>query len=179
VMILVDADASLIEPIAVKAGLWSWTEAGPFTVPVIGVLGWGFFAFGVVLVLERRAHGPAARAAVLVAGPAAAHVLLLSSWWAALRWLPRGDGAEAALVVLAWLVSLFLAARVGLRAGVVTLADLLLRVPAAAFFFVLLAIYARDDVPLVAYAVAFAPPYLALTWKAAALARDVGAASTL
>ena len=45
--------------------------------------------------------------------------------------------------------------------------DLLLRVPAASVFFVLLALYARDDVMLIAYALAFVPPYLALTAGAA------------
>ena len=37
------------------------------------------------------------------------------------------------------------------------------RVPAAAFFFVLLALYGRREPALIAYALAFAPPYLALT----------------
>ena len=51
---LVVVDASLIEPISTTIGLWSWLEAGPFSVPVIGVLGWGCFALGVALVIERR-----------------------------------------------------------------------------------------------------------------------------
>ena len=38
-----------------------------------------------------------------------------------------------------------------------------LRVPAAGFFFVLLALHRRSLAPLVAYALAFAPPYLAMT----------------
>jgi hypothetical protein len=38
-----------------------------------------------------------------------------------------------------------------------------LRVPAAGFFFVLLALHGRSLAPLVAYALAFAPPYLAMT----------------
>src|SRR5439155_24844517 len=38
------ADASLIEPIAVRAGLWRWTEPGLFAVPPVGILGWALFA---------------------------------------------------------------------------------------------------------------------------------------
>ena len=36
---LVLADASLIEPIAVRAELWRWTEPGLFAVPPIGIIG--------------------------------------------------------------------------------------------------------------------------------------------
>jgi uncharacterized membrane protein len=42
--LLVWADASMIEPIAVRAGLWRWTEPGLFQVPPIGILGWAFYA---------------------------------------------------------------------------------------------------------------------------------------
>jgi len=41
---IVAADAPLIEPIAVRAGLWEWHRPGLFGVPVVGILGWGFFA---------------------------------------------------------------------------------------------------------------------------------------
>jgi hypothetical protein len=39
---------------------------------------------------------------------------------------------------------------------------MLLRVPAAAFFFVLLALYGRTQPALVAWTLAFAPPYCSL-----------------
>ena len=39
------ADAALIEPVAVRAGLWRWHEPGLFGVPPIGILGWAFFTF--------------------------------------------------------------------------------------------------------------------------------------
>src|SRR2546423_323223 len=45
-------DAMLIEPIAVHAGLWSWSAPGFFGVPPIGVLGWAYFAAAYVA-LER------------------------------------------------------------------------------------------------------------------------------
>lgn len=168
VMLLVDADASLIEPIAVRSGLWSWTEPGPFQVPIVGVLGWGFFAFGIALALTVRLTNNAQKLALAVmAGPLSAHALVLASWWLALRWLPRGavDGTGALpLAFAACLVSLALALVV-MRARVkIARRDLMLRIPAASFFFVLLALYARDDVSLIVYAVAFAPPYLVLTF---------------
>ncbi len=168
-MLLVIADASLIEPIAVKSGLWSWTEPGPFHVPVVGVLGWGFFTLGAALLLERTRAQPRRAVVrdlgVVVAGPLAAHALLLASWWLALRWLPRGVDATP-FVVVAWLLSAGLAVAAARGPVRLRLDDLLLRAPAAAFFFVLLALYARDDVRLCAYAVAFAPPYLVLTARA-------------
>src|SRR5208283_4385299 len=46
-------DASLMEPVAVRAGLWSWSEPGIFHVPPIGLLGWGCFAALAVFFLER------------------------------------------------------------------------------------------------------------------------------
>ncbi|MCS6913140.1 MAG: carotenoid biosynthesis protein, partial [Myxococcota bacterium] len=51
---LVLTDAALIEPIAVAAGLWSWSEPGLFGVPPIGMLGWAVFAAGAIALLEQR-----------------------------------------------------------------------------------------------------------------------------
>lgn len=168
---IVLADASLIEPIAVAAGLWSWTRPGPFDVPVIGVLGWSYFALGACWAMRRRPL------LVLVAGPVAAHALLLATWWGALRWAPPPT-SETPFVVAA--VAASIAATVAIakaRAWTrVTTTQMLLRVPAAVFFFVLLALHARDDVWLVAYALAFAPPYLLLTpWRRASGLHPAGA----
>ena len=44
--LIVAFDASLVEVVAVRAGLWSWAEPGHLGVPVIGMLGWGYFAVG-------------------------------------------------------------------------------------------------------------------------------------
>jgi hypothetical protein len=55
---------------------------------------------------------------------------------------------------------------------------MLLRIPAAGFFFVLLALHAEGAAPLVAYALAFAPPYLALTAFRGAGAPEPSAATT-
>ena len=156
---IVLADASMIEPIAVHAGLWRWTEPGLFAVPPIGIIGWAYFAGAAIACLERER----AALAVIVA-PAATHVMLVASWWAAFKWLSRPLPA-APFVVAAWAVlgtlALF-AWRLGRRRDRQLRTDLLLRGPGAAFFFVLLILYGRDLPSLCLYAAAFAPPYLAL-----------------
>lgn len=157
VMLLVVADASLIEPIAVASGLWRWSEPGPFSVPVIGVVGWGYFALGV--------SWAAGRASLLLWGPGAAHALLLASWWLGLRWLPRGED-ERPWVVFAFLVSLALTVLVRRRRVCIPRADIFSRVPAALVFFVLLGLFAAEQPALVVYAILFAPPYLVLTVQA-------------
>jgi hypothetical protein len=157
---IVLADASLIEPIAVHAGLWTWTEPGLFAVPLIGILGWAFFAGAAMVCLER-----ARPVAAVVAAPLATHVLLVASWWIAFKWMSRSLPPWP-FVVAAWLVlgalALVLAkARPG-RSAPAFRKDLLLRGPGAAFFFVLLLLHGRDTPALCAYSVAFVPPYLAL-----------------
>lgn len=167
------ADASLIEPIAVASGLWTWTHPGLFSVPLIGIAGWSFFAGAAMAVFDRadRASPPDARieALVLVVAPAATHALLVVTWWAAFRWT-QGLVAPWPVVALAWALSIalgVLAWRAGLRRRIPAVL-MWLRMPAAAFFFALLALHGRDLAPLVAYALAFAPPYLAMTaWSPA------------
>jgi carotenoid biosynthesis protein len=157
---IVLADASLIEPIAVHAGLWTWTEPGLFAVPPIGIVGWAFFAGAAMVCLER-----ARPVAAVIFAPLVTHVLLVASWWLVFKWLSRPLPAWP-FVAGAWLVLGALAlAAARLRPGRGQPAfrkDLLLRGPGAAFFFVLLVLHARDLPSLCVYSVAFAPPYLAL-----------------
>jgi hypothetical protein len=173
---IVLADASLIEPIAVHAGLWSWSAGEPralFAVPLVGVVGWALFATAAVAVfeaLDARGARAAWSFAVVPVAPLATHAALVAVWWGAFRWL--GAGASPwTLPLVAWglLGSVTaLAWRAGPRASV---ASIMARAPGAAFFFVLLAATARDSGPLVAYALAFAPPYVALVARAASRAR--------
>ena len=180
---LVLADAWLIEPVSVAARLWSWSEPGLFGVPPIGVFGWSFHAGLCMLALSRTelsrdgaraAHEPHPLAAALplVATPLGTHALLVASWWGLFRWVNVALPAWP-VVVIAWCLSLalvawFLAARARQR---VPLADMLLRAPAASFFFVLLAVVAAEGhaaavvAPLTAWVLAFAPPYLSLMSK--------------
>ena len=164
---LVLTDASLIEPVAVAAGLWSWNAPGLFEVPPIGVLGWSYFAALCLVILDqverRRARWPW-ELSLLAAPAAGTHVLLLVTWYGALRWVSVTI-APWPVVGLLWLISLLLtiAAIHSPRSRHVPRLELLLRVPAALFFFVLLGLHGRDQPALVAYTLGFAPPYLALT----------------
>lgn len=154
--LVVLTDAAFIEPLAVHAGLWRWTEPGIFHVPPIGLLGWA--AFGGLC----AAMG--ARALVLPVGLAGTHALLLATWWGALRALNHTVPEQLAASV-AWAASgLLVVAAWRTRAGTrVEPHVLLARVPAAAFFFVLLALSWPAGAALPCYAAAFAPPYLLLT----------------
>ena len=164
---IVLADASMIEPIAVHSGLWAWTEPGLFAVPPIGVLGWALYGGLCMAFLDhnsRRERSRLADLVVLLVAPIGTHLLLLASWWGLLRWVNVTIDPWP-FVTVAWVLSLGLATwslRVGARRRVPPM-DMFMRVPAALFFFVLLAQHGRDAPALVAYAIAFAPPYLSLT----------------
>ncbi|MFT7582327.1 MAG: hypothetical protein ACI9MR_004009 [Myxococcota bacterium] len=161
---LVLADASLIEPIAVQAGLWQWYEPGFLAVPPVGILGWAFFAWGCLWVFE---HKRLPNLSAVGLGALIVHPLLLAAWWGFFRWV-NGDVAPWPVVGVAWALSLGLAFQAW-RSGAgrdIPLYELLLRVPAAGFFFVLLALHSAGIWALVVYALAFAPPYLVLTVNA-------------
>jgi hypothetical protein len=99
VALAVVLDAALIEVLSVRAGLWSWVEPGLLDVPVVGLLGWGFFAFGASIGLDALGDRPARIALVLVLGPLATHALILASWWGLFRWTLRSDLGGAGLAV--------------------------------------------------------------------------------
>ncbi len=151
------ADASLIEPVAVHAGLWRWTEPGLFSVPPVGILGWAFFA-GLVVALAPRVGW----LAVLLA-PLGTHALLLGAWWGGLRWvsgpIPAWAGLAAVWGALLPVAAAFARRRTGAHVAPI---ELWARVPGAAFFFALLAVHHAGALPLLGYASAFVPPYLAL-----------------
>jgi hypothetical protein len=167
---LVLTDASLIEPVAVRAGLWAWCEPGFLGVPPIGVLGWAFFAGVCAAVFasnDRRRRSPWADLALPLVAPAATHAALLGVWWGAARWarapIPPWPAAAVAWAASATLLLLAIRSRARRR---IPLAAVLTRVPAAGFFFALLALHGRDQPSLVVYALAFAPPYFALIdWR--------------
>lgn len=157
---LVAFDASLVEVVAVRAGLWSWAEGGHLGVPIIGILGWGYFAFGADLALSSLR----ARAAVAFA-PLAAHALILATWWSVFRWTLRGPlGAASSIGVgaigVAALVAVVVARR---RARSIPLGIAAPRMIAAGLFVALLLSAAPFDGALWAHAVAVAVPYLAAT----------------
>jgi hypothetical protein len=163
------ADASLIEPISVTAGLWSWNAPGLLGVPPVGVLGWAYFTVACLAVFaaaERRGR-PALLLLALLVGPLAVHAAVVVSWWGALRWvsapLPPWPAVGVAAAVSA-LTCLLAATREAPRRVLRT--DLLVRIPPVIFFLVLLALHAHRAPALVAYTLCFAPPWVILTIRA-------------
>ncbi len=179
---LVVVDASLVEVVAVRAGLWSWSEPGHLHVPVLGIVGWGYFAGAAELALSRLRG--ARRLAVVLVAPLATHALLVVSWWGLFRWTLRGElGLTSSVVVGALSLGcsiLVLRARLAGRAIPMEVASP--RMLAAALFFALLATSAPlwrsapapaspfspfPDVLLWLHTAAVAVPYLLATRYAA------------
>jgi hypothetical protein len=86
---IVFLDASMVEVCAVSSGLWYWTEPGYIGVPLIGVLGWAYFA-AIVAWLLSRLEGRALPLLILLA-PALLHLVLIATWWGLFKWVLRGD----------------------------------------------------------------------------------------
>lgn len=167
VFAIVAFDASLVEVIAVRAGLWSWAEAGHLGVPIIGILGWGYFAIGADLALSGRlsaGDGRIRRAlATIVAAPLVTHALIQITWWGFFRWAQREALGAASLwglsvIGVCVLASVVLARR---RGGAIPLAVALPRMVAAGLFFVLLLSTAPAELPLWHHTAIVAIPYLA------------------
>lgn len=175
-------DASLVEVIAVRAGLWSWAEPGHLGVPLIGMLGWGYFALGADAALSLRLEGSELRRALLprlatlVAGPLAAHALIQLTWWGGFRWGLRRDLGEAALIGVALIgAALLVPVLSARRAGHTIPPSIALpRIIAAGLFFVLLMLTAPTEIPLWIHTAAVAVPYLAATGL-----RETGSPATL
>ena len=164
---IVWADASLIEPVAVQAGLWSWSEPGLFFVPPIAVLGWAYFA-ALCMAAWQRGGGGLRDLLVLPVAVTGAHVLLIATWWGALRWVNDTVPPAAGLVVI-WILSAAATVQV-VRTGAaarVSRRTMWLRVPPALLFGALLLQHARDATGLIAYVAAFVPPYIVLTARGA------------
>jgi len=163
---VVATDALLIEPLCVNAGLWSWKLPGVFNVPPIGILGWFFFALLCMALLadHRVKKSSAGNNLMLLALPVVGtHVLLVLAWWGALRWI-QVSFAALPPVLFSWclsftLVFIFHKRRTGASINKRTL---LLRIPAALFFFSLLLLSPNTSTPLTVFAVAFIPPYATL-----------------
>ena len=154
---IVAADAGLIEPIAVAADLWWWHVPGLFDVPVIGMLGWGIFAYWATRILGRPTGFFGALIRIAVA-TAATHVALVASWTLGLRFLARELPTAAGIVPL-WAACL--AAAAALRGRPSPLRYLAVRGAAAGFFFVLLVLHG-EGLAIWIWSLAFPLPYLAL-----------------
>ncbi len=162
---LVVVDASLVEVIAVRAGLWAWAEPGHLGVPVIGILGWGFFTGGADLALRRPGWQ---RPLALLGAVAATHALIVATWWACFKWTLRGDLGDGALTAVVLVGALAVPGAWVLRrqSGGLPLPIALPRMIAASLFVVTLIVVAADATRLWLHTAAVAAPYLALTaWR--------------
>jgi hypothetical protein len=158
VMGIVVFDAALIEPIAVHAGLWHWAHSGIFHVPVIGILGWGFYAGAIVVALESLRGSRRLLAPPLAA--LATHAMLLAAHWGLFRYVLRFELAfhvSLGLIVPAALAYAQVVVRTRATLGP---GDLVARALATSLFVVLLA--RSPSLPLVLYASAFTLPHLVL-----------------
>lgn len=165
--LMVCTDASLIEPISVQVGLWTWFAPGLFGVPPIGILGWAYFAGLCVYWLQRFPQWRIKYALLGVFWVVGfTHFFLCLTWWGGLRWVSQEIPTLAGIGVI-WIFSLFMTG-IFIKSGGGRWFDgtqLLLRIPAALFFYVLIFLY-KPPIDLVAYSFAFIPPYFVLTWKA-------------
>lgn len=162
--VIVLYDAALIEPVAVRAGLWSWNEPGLFGVPVIGIVGWAYFG-AVAAVCIDRLDGPAKLLTILIA-PAVTHVLLVASWWGCLKWILRLPISAPVAAGFALGIALCLGVVVKRSGKAVGLEVMAPRMAAASLFMVLLFLRGSDTAPLLVYGLTFAIPYLLATrWK--------------
>lgn len=163
---IVLTDASFIEPVGVRTGLWSWNQPGLFDVPPIGILGWAYFAFLCVLFFEQRKRRNGAKwvnLLILIVPVIGTHMLLLITWWGVFRWVKISIdpmlAAASAWALSLLLVSVILKHRTGAR---IKRKTLLLRLLSALLLFTWLALNTNDSALLIVYAIAFAPPYLTL-----------------
>ena len=109
VAMIVFFDAAMVEVTAVHCGLWAWTEPGYLGVPLIGVLGWAYFAFAATAILQHTA-GPQ-RWLTLFGAPIVLHALLVASWWLFFRWHWRGNWFWLFVIVVVVFTLIALAVR--------------------------------------------------------------------
>ena len=81
-------DGTLIETIAVNAGLWVWVDGGYLGAPLVAIFSWGAFSAPMVFALEHPRIPTWARPLVALAGT---HALILAGWWIFFRHTLRDD----------------------------------------------------------------------------------------
>ena len=161
-------DASLIETISTKAGLWSWNGTGLFGVPLIGIFGWAYFAFFSILFIEltskiRRLAGR--MALIFISTVASTHILIITTWWLFFKWNYISLDSVL-LTAMAWIVSIAMASYLLWKRLWVNFDKkiLIVRMPPVLFFFILY-LKGRPDGLHTTYLTAFAIPYILLLHK--------------
>ena len=160
---IVLTDAMLIEPVSVNFNLWRWHQPGLFGVPLIGLLGWAYFAFFSVaffVPIDLLKGINLKIPIVMVVSVIGTHLLLLITYWTFFRWTIRplnpADGAGFIWIASAILSIFILVKRIGCR---IELKTLLIRLPAAIFFYILLFVKQKSPMTLMVYSFAFILPY--------------------
>lgn len=162
---LVTFDAALIEPIAVSVGLWHWNYPGVFSVPVIGIIGWGCYAMAVTWLLKTLT-GRLQWLAVVIA-PVVSHGLVLALWWLGLRWALREELSWAMSVPAMSAVSVFFTFTVLRTRARLPWRELLPRAAATGFFAVLLTRPTHTErLMLLLWAMVFTPPWMVFCARA-------------
>jgi len=156
-------DASLVEVVAVRAGLWSWAEPGHLNVPVIGMLGWGYFAVGASVALSWKS--PWRYPAIILLGLVSSHALILASWWGLFRWTVRGDlgWTSTVGVLVAGAVATVFVVQARRRGRGMPMSVAGPRMIAAALFLALLLATAPKELPYWWHVLAVSVPYFAAT----------------
>ena len=163
---IVGTDALFIEPVAGNSGLWSWIVPGIFNAPPIVIIGWAYFAFMCILLLEKENQRSRSKVWILafpLLATLGTHLLLIGTWWGLFRWISV-PADQVFTVGVAWCLSLILVYFIlrhpaGKR---IKRETLLIRLPGALVAFTLLVFNPLDSSLLVAYGFAFVPPYLTL-----------------
>ncbi|MCA9564204.1 MAG: hypothetical protein KC561_11980, partial [Myxococcales bacterium] len=88
-------------------------------VPLIGLVGWGFYGALASLWLDRAERGPLFLSWSWVVNVVLAHLLLIVAWWGALRWMLRFEFGQPGMVVFGAIAALYAMAiwRSGRRVG--------------------------------------------------------------
>jgi hypothetical protein len=163
--LFVCADASLMEVLATRADLWTWSEPGHLDVPVLGILAWAHFAAAADVLLDRLEG--LSRVLVVPASVLVAHALICASWWYGLKWILRGDLGTASVIAVAVLGALASAIAWQLRTQrrVLPLSVSGTRLAATLLFVALFVTTAAGEWPYWVHLVAIGVPYvLVMSW---------------
>jgi hypothetical protein len=156
---IVLTDAMLIEPVAVNSNLWLWYRPGVFGVPLIGFFGWAIFAFfstGFFVPVDWLGRIKNNLPMLLVISLIGTHLFVLFSYWIFFKWTMLSISPVFSVVAV-WIISaitlsLVFFAKIGCR---VKLKTLIVRLPAAIFFYFLLFVEKDSPTPLILYSFAF------------------------
>lgn len=164
---IVLADAMLIEPVSVNFNLWLWYKPGLYGVPLIGLLGWSYFSFfaAIFYAPENRPRRIKSKLPYIIAVPViGTHLLLVISYWIFFKWTLRPINpiySSGFVWIVSTIISIFfIVTKTGQK---IELKALLLRIPAAIFFYALLLVKQNSPMSLVVFSLAFIPPYIVLS----------------